>query len=52
MAFTKRAVKVIYAGIYDDEYIKASSLARYAFRLIDQNRDIDALLASIRSGGG
>lgn len=41
MAFTKRAVHVIFAAIHDDEYVKASSLARYSFRLIDEDRDED-----------
>ncbi|MEM8666515.1 MAG: DUF1559 domain-containing protein [Planctomycetota bacterium] len=41
MDYAKRAIHVIYAAIYDDEYIKANSLARYSFRLIDQERDED-----------
>ncbi len=37
--YVKRAVSVIFAAIHDDQYVDASSLARYSFRLIDQDRD-------------
>lgn len=49
-AYAKRAVKVIFAGIHDDDYVAASSISRYAYRLIDQNRDeeIPKLLNRLR----
>ncbi|MFK8113457.1 MAG: DUF1559 domain-containing protein [Rubripirellula sp.] len=37
--YTKRSVKVIYAGIHDDDYVDSLSIGRYAFRLIDQRPD-------------
>lgn len=34
-AFVERAVPVIFAAINDDDYIRASALARHSYRLID-----------------
>jgi hypothetical protein len=48
--YAKRAVKVIYAAIHDDDYLAAASLARYSNRLLDQKRDeaIPKLLNRLR----
>lgn len=41
MGYLVRAVKVISAAIHDDRYVDASTVARYSFRLIDEDRDED-----------
>ncbi|MCP4887037.1 MAG: DUF1559 domain-containing protein [Planctomycetaceae bacterium] len=41
MDYLVRAVKVIFAAIHDDRYVDASTVARYSFRLIDEDRDED-----------
>ncbi len=38
-AFLERAVPVIFAAIADDDYMRASSLARHAYRMMDQEPD-------------
>ncbi len=39
MEFVKRSVKIAYAAIHDDDYVRASMLMRYAYRLANQRRD-------------
>ncbi|MDG2221803.1 MAG: DUF1559 domain-containing protein [Rubripirellula sp.] len=39
MDFVRRAVRVIHAAIHDDQYMNASTLARYSFRMINEDRD-------------
>ena len=34
--YVKRAIKVMYAGIYDDDYLDAGAICRYAYRLSGQ----------------
>ena len=36
MQYVKRAIKVMYAGIYDDDYLNAAAICRYAYRFVDQ----------------
>lgn len=38
MEFVKRAIKVNFAAIHDDDYVRAISLTRYAYRMVGQRR--------------
>ncbi len=41
MEFVKRAIKVNYAAIHDDDFVRAMALTRYAYRLANLRRDED-----------
>ena len=45
-AFLDRAVPVIFAAIADDDYMRASALARHAYRMMDQEPD-DEIMKSL-----
>ncbi|QDT11461.1 DUF1559 domain-containing protein [Stieleria marina] len=44
--FVRRSVAVIFAAISDDDYVRASALARHSYRLLDQEPD-DEMMKSL-----